>query len=59
MSKRNGCQNIPGGKVRSARKFDNFTAFCEPIVKKMWDPRHFTTVRVFIAYYNNGFTSYG
>jgi hypothetical protein len=25
-------RNIPGGKGRPARKFDNLTAICEPIV---------------------------
>jgi hypothetical protein len=27
-------RNIPGGKGRPARKADNLTAICEPIVKK-------------------------
>jgi hypothetical protein len=27
--------NLPGGKRRSARKADNLTAICEPIVWKM------------------------
>jgi hypothetical protein len=26
--------NLPGGKGRPARKADNFTAICEPIVYK-------------------------
>jgi hypothetical protein len=25
-------RNLPGGKTRPAREFDNLTAFCEPIV---------------------------
>jgi hypothetical protein len=30
-------RNLPGGKERPARKVDNLTAICEPIVKKMWN----------------------
>jgi hypothetical protein len=33
---------VKGG--RQARKTDNFTAICEPIVYKMWEPRRLTTV---------------
>jgi hypothetical protein len=29
-------RNLPGGKGRPARKADNLTANCEPIVEKMW-----------------------
>jgi hypothetical protein len=29
-------RNLPGGKGRPARKADNLTAICEPIVWKMW-----------------------
>jgi hypothetical protein len=32
-------RNIPGGKGRPARKSDNLTAICEPIVYKMLEPR--------------------
>jgi hypothetical protein len=28
--------NLPAGKGRPARKADNLTTICEPIVKKMW-----------------------
>jgi hypothetical protein len=28
--------------ARPARKANNLTAVCKPIVWKMWDPRHFT-----------------
>jgi hypothetical protein len=31
-------RNLPGGKERPARKADNLTGICEPIVKKMWEP---------------------
>jgi hypothetical protein len=36
-------RNLPGGKGRLARKADNLTAICEPIVYKMWEPRRLTT----------------
>jgi hypothetical protein len=32
-------RNPPVGKGRSAREADNLTAFCEPIVQEMWEPR--------------------
>jgi hypothetical protein len=32
-------RNIPGGKGRPARKADDLTAICEPIVQKMWIQR--------------------
>jgi hypothetical protein len=31
-----------GNKARPARKADNLSAICKPIVNKMWDPRHLT-----------------
>jgi hypothetical protein len=31
--------NLPGGRGRPAREAKNFTAICEPIVYKMWEPR--------------------
>jgi hypothetical protein len=31
-------KNLPGSKALLARKIDNFTAICEPIVFKMWKP---------------------
>jgi hypothetical protein len=33
-----------GVKGQPARKADNFTAICEPIVYKMWEPRRLTTL---------------
>jgi hypothetical protein len=33
-----------GGKGRPARKADNLTAICEPIVYKTWEPRRLTTL---------------
>jgi hypothetical protein len=38
--------------VRPARKVENLTAICEPIVWKMWEPRHLT------ACYRDKFTFY-
>jgi hypothetical protein len=37
-------RNLPGGKERPARKADNLTAICEPIVWKMWVPRRLATL---------------
>jgi hypothetical protein len=31
-------RNIPGGKGWPARKPDNVTAICEPILYKIWEP---------------------
>jgi hypothetical protein len=41
MSTRN-LLGVKGGL--RARKADNLTAFCEPIVEKMWEPRRLTTL---------------
>jgi hypothetical protein len=46
-------RNIPGGEGRPARKADNLTAICEPIVYKMWEPQHLTTLWVFTAHYRD------
>jgi hypothetical protein len=37
-------RNLPGVKGRPARKADNLTAICEPIVNKMWEPLRLTTL---------------
>jgi hypothetical protein len=37
-------RNLPGCKLRPARKADNLTAICEPIVQKLWEPRRLTTL---------------
>jgi hypothetical protein len=42
-------RNLTEGKGQPARKADNLTAICEPIVKKMWEPRPLTTLRAFTA----------
>jgi hypothetical protein len=41
-------RNFPGGKGQPARKADNLTAMCEPIVKTMREPRCLTTLWAFI-----------
>jgi hypothetical protein len=48
--------NLPGGKGRLARKADNLTAICEPIVKEMWEPRRLTTLWASTACYRDSFT---
>jgi hypothetical protein len=48
--------NIPGGKVRPARKADNLSAICEPIVGKMWEYRRLTNLWASTACYRNNFT---
>jgi hypothetical protein len=49
-------RNIPGGEGRPARKADNLTAICEPIVYKMWEPQYLTTLWVSTARYRDTFT---
>jgi hypothetical protein len=46
-------RNIPGGERRPARKADNLTAICEPIVYKMWEPQHLITLWVSPARYRD------
>jgi hypothetical protein len=48
-------RNIPGGKGRPARKAD-LTAIFEPIVQKMWEPQHLTTLWASTACYRDSFT---
>jgi hypothetical protein len=35
---------------------DNLTAICDPIVYKMWEPRHLTTLWASTASYRDSFT---
>jgi hypothetical protein len=49
-------RNLPGGEGRPARKADNLTAICEPIVYKMWEPQHLTAIWVSTARYRDSFT---
>jgi hypothetical protein len=48
--------NLPAGKERPARKVDNFTAICEPIVYKIWGPRRLTTLWASTACHRDSFT---
>jgi hypothetical protein len=41
---------------RPARKADNVTAICEPIVQKMWEPGRLTTLWASTACYRDSFT---
>jgi hypothetical protein len=50
-------KNLPGGKGWPARKADNLTAICEPIVKKIWELRRLTTLWASTACYRDSFTS--
>jgi hypothetical protein len=49
-------RNRPGRKGQPARKADNHTAICEPIVYKMWEPRRLTDVWASTASYRDSFT---
>jgi hypothetical protein len=49
-------RNIPEDKGRPGRKVDNLTAICEPIVSKMWEPQHLTTLWASTARYRDTFT---
>jgi hypothetical protein len=48
-------RNLPGDKGRPARKADNHTAICEPIVYKTWEPRLLTTLWASEACYKEYF----
>jgi hypothetical protein len=51
-------RNLPGGKGQLAGKADNLTAICKPIVYKMWEPQHLTTLWASTACYRDNFTFY-
>jgi hypothetical protein len=51
-------RNLHGGKGRPARKADNLTAICKPIVYLMWDPQRLTTLWASMACYRDSFTFY-
>jgi hypothetical protein len=42
-------RHFPGGELRPARKADNFTAICEPIVWKMQEHQRVTTLEACAA----------
>jgi hypothetical protein len=44
---------IKGG--RPARKADNLTAICEPIVRKMWEPRRLINLWASASHYRDSF----
>jgi hypothetical protein len=46
------------GKGWPARKPDNLTAICEPIVQKMWDPRLLRTLKASTACYKDSLSTY-
>jgi hypothetical protein len=48
-------RNLPGGEERPARKADNLTAICEPIVYIMWDPQRLTPLWTYTACYRDSF----
>jgi hypothetical protein len=48
-------RNLPRAKCRPERKADNFTAICESIVQKMWEPRRLTTLWASVACYRDSF----
>jgi hypothetical protein len=50
-------RNLSGGTGQSARKANNLTAICEPIVQKMWEPRRPTTLWASTACYSDSCTS--
>jgi hypothetical protein len=49
-------RNLYEGKGRPARKADNLTAICEPVVWKMWEPGRLTTLWTSTAFYRDSFT---
>jgi hypothetical protein len=53
---RNEYQVSPWGKWRVERKADSLTAFCEPIVYKMWEPLRLKTVWASTACYKNSYS---
>jgi hypothetical protein len=48
-------RNLPGGKEWPVSKTDNLTAVCEPIVWKVWELRHLTTLWASTASYRDSF----
>jgi hypothetical protein len=46
---------VLGGKGRPVSKSDNLTAIYEPIVEKMWEPQHLTTLWASTACYRDTF----
>jgi hypothetical protein len=51
-----GTKNLARVIGRPAHKADNFTAICEPIVYKIWEPQPLTTQCASTACYRNSFS---
>jgi hypothetical protein len=53
-------RNLPGGEggeLRAmVREVEKITAICEPIVRRMWEPRRFINISAFAACYRYSFT---
>jgi hypothetical protein len=45
-------RNLPGDKWRPAHKADKLIVICEPIVKKMWEPRRPVTGIALLLFYH-------
>jgi hypothetical protein len=54
---RNEYQETSWGEGQPMLMGNNLTAICEPIVEKMWELRHITTLLTFTDCYRNIFTS--
>jgi hypothetical protein len=48
-------RNLLGSKGRPARKADNLTAICQPIVYKMWETRRLTNLWASTVCYKDSF----
>jgi hypothetical protein len=49
-------RNLLGSKKWSARKANNLTAICEPVVLKKWEPQRLTILWASTACYRDSFT---
>jgi hypothetical protein len=45
-----------GSRTRPVRKSDNFTAFCVPVIKTIWDPLRLTALQAYMACYGDKFS---
>jgi hypothetical protein len=50
--------NLPGGTGQLAHKVDKLTTTCEPIIYKMWEPRHLTLLWASMACYRDSLPSF-
>jgi hypothetical protein len=51
-------KDFPNCRERPARKRENITAICEPIVWIMWEPQHLITYGAFTAWWRDSFTGF-